>query len=211
MNYKELRKLALYLAENKANPKSKFAHLHPSVKERVVNTVYQPNMTDDELFSAIADEVSKYNMPKNPLYKKEAAISQQDYEDALEAKTEYDRLISPNKNLEKQADEILAKNPIPDDGDTEMIYEISDLDRMYTDDDELLQNLIYERINNQKALDYDNRYRTEFTKYEQNKYQPKLGPVFHIRNKDYQIRQGTTHRLPFNEIFENIDKPKISR
>ena len=210
MNYKELRKLALYLAEQKTNPKSKFAHLHPSVKERVVNTVYQPNMTDDELFSAIAEEVSKHNMPKNPMYKKEAAVSQQDYEDVLEAKSEYDRLISPNKNLEKHADEILAKNPLPDDGDTEMLYEISDLDRMYTDDDELLLNLIAERNNNRKALDYDKRYRTEYSKWEQNTYQPKLGPVFHIRNKNYQIRKGITHRDPFNEIYENIDKPKIS-
>lgn len=198
MNATLLRKLALTLAENKTNPKSKFAHLSPEAKQRVVNSSFKHNQTDDELFKAISENVSKHTMPKNPTHKV-ASVSQKDYE--------YDELIAPNQKLEAEADKILAANPEPDDFDTEDMFNIDRYDLEYTDNDELLQNLMIEQINNQKARDFDKRYRTEYAKWEQKQYQPTKGPVYHIRKKNYipKERKGTI--TPINELIENANDP----
>ena len=198
MNATLLRKLALTLAENKTNPKSKFAHLSPEAKQRIVNSSFEPNQTDDELFKAISENVSKHTMPKNPTHKV-ASVSQKDYE--------YDELIAPNSKLEAEADKILAANPEPDDFDTEDLFNIDRYDLEYTDDDELLQNLMIEQINNQKARDFDKRYRTEYAKWEQKQYQPTKGPVYHIRKKNYIPRERKGTITPINELIENANDP----
>lgn len=191
MNGALLRRLALQTAELKANPKSRFAHLHPSVRKRIVNSVYQDNMTDDELFKAISDKIMQHPMPKNPT--KEAAVSQKDYEKS------YDELIAPNKALEDKADEILAANPEKFTGDTEEIFNPTDFDYMY--DEDLIPDMIVERLNAQKAREFDDRYRKAYAIYDRQHYQPTMSKVTHIRRNSYvpQTNKSSGAKIPFDE------------
>lgn len=198
MNLIALRKLALQKALKKTNPQSKFAHLHPVVQERLVNSVYTPDMSEDALFKAIADKIVQHPMPKNST--KKAAISQNDYEKS------YDDLIAPNEALEAEADKILAANPEKFSGDTEEIFNPIELDYMYNED--LIPNMIVEKLNAQKAREYDARYRKAYAIYERQKYQPTLGPVYHIRRNNYKP-QPVNHknRIPFDERYTNMEDP----
>ena len=181
-----LRKLALQKALKKTNPRSRFARLHPVEQKRIVNSVYKPDMSDDELFRAIAHKIT------HPEYEKS-----------------YDELIAPNKKLEAEADKILAENPEPSNLDTEDMFNVDRYDLEYTDDDELLQNLLVEQINAAKAREYDKRYRQAYAIYERQKYQPTLGPVYHIRRNTYkpQVYEKRGAKVPFNELLENADHP----
>ena len=196
MNATLLRKLALTLAENKTNPKSKFAHLSPEAKQRVVNSSFKHNQTDDELFKAISENVSKHTMPKNPTHKV-ASVSQKDYE--------YDELIAPNKALEAEADKILAANPEKFTGDTEEIFEPTDLDYMYGED--LIPDMIVEKLNAQRAREYDARYRKAYAIYNRQHYQPTLGRVTHIRRNTYkpQPDRSSGAKIPVDERYTNME------
>ena len=199
MNLGQLRKYALMTAQTKTNPNSRFARLHPVAQERLVNSVYNPDMSDDELFKAIADKIVQHPMPKNPI--KEAAVSQKDYE-----KT-YDELIAPNKVLEEEADKILAANPEKFTGDTEEIFEPTDLDLMFGED--LIPNMIVEKLNAQKAREYDARYRKAYAIYDRQHYQPTLGRVTHIRRNTYkpQPDRSSGAKIPFDERYTNMEDP----
>ena len=199
MNLGQLRKYALMTAQMKANPKSRFAHLHPIVQERLVNSVYNPDMSDDELFKAIADKIVQHPMPKNPT--KEAAVSQLDYEKS------YDELIAPNRELEAEADKILAANPEKITGDTEEIFNPTEFDYMY--DEDLIPNMIIERLNAQKAREYDDRYRKAYAIYNRQHYQPTMGRVTHIRKNSYksQLDNSSRPKIPFDERYTNMEDP----
>lgn len=201
MNLGQLRKYALMTAQMKTNPKSRFARLHPIAQERVINSVYSPDMTDDELFKAIADEIVQYPMPKNPI--KEAAVSQKDYEKS------YDELIAPNRALEDEADKILSANPEKFTGDTEEIFDPTDLDYMYNED--LLPNIIAEKLNAQKAREFDARYRKAYAIYDRQHYQPTIGRVTHIRRNTYKPQPDRSSRakIPFNERMEDEGLPNF--
>jgi hypothetical protein len=201
MNGALLRRLALQTAELKTNPKSRFARLHPNARKRIVDSVYQDNMTDDELFKAISDKIMQHPMPKNPT--KEAAVSQRDYEKS------YDELIAPNKELEAEADKILAANPEKFTGDTEEIFDPTDLDYMY--DEDLIPNIIVEKINAQRARDFDARYRKAYAIYDRQHYQPTMGRVKHIWRKGYkpQPDRSSGRKLPFNERMEDEGLPNF--
>ena len=179
-----LRKLALQKARQRANPASKFAHMHPLEQLDIVKNVYKKGMTENQFYNDISKRVKQVNA-KN---------------------SNYDELILPNKALEAEADKILAANPEKFSGDTEDIFNIDELDYMYSDED-LLQNLIAERLNNQKARDFDKRYRTEYAKWEQRQYQPTKSPVYHIRNKNYIPREREGTITPFNDLIENAEAP----
>ena len=199
MNLGQLRKYALMTAQMKANPKSRFAHLHPIVQERLVNSVYHPDMSDDELFKAIANKIVQHPMPKNPT--KEAAVSQLDYEKS------YDELIAPNRELEAEADKILAANPEKITGDTEEIFNPTEFDYMY--DEDLIPNMIIERLNAQKAREYDDRYRKSYAIYDRQHYQPTIGRVTHIRKNSYkpQLDNSSRPKIPFDERYTNMEDP----
>lgn len=201
MNGALLRRLALQTAELKTNPKSRFARLHPSARKRIVDSVYQDNMTDDELFKAISDKIMQHPMPKNPT--KEAAVSQLDYEKS------YDELIAPNKELEAEADKILAANPEKFTGDTEEIFNPTDLDYMY--DEDLIPNMIVEKLNAQRARDFDTRYRKAYAIYDRQHYQPTLGRVTRIRRNTYkpQPDKHSGSKLPFDERMEDEGLPNF--
>lgn len=186
MNLIMLRKLAHQKALKKTNPRSVFARMHPGEQRAIIDKVYKPDMTDDELFKAITHK-----------------ITHPDYE-----KT-YDELIAPNKKLEAEADKILAENPEPNNLDTEDLFNIDRYDHEFTDDDELLQNLVVEQINAAKAREYDKRYRQAYAIYERQKYQPTLGPVYHVRRNTYkpQVYEKRGAKVPFNELLENADHP----
>lgn len=202
MNLGQLRKYALMTAQMKTNPKSRFAHLHPVAQERLVNSVYSPDMSDDDLFKAIADKIVQHPMPKNPT--KEAAVTQLDYENL---ESEYDRLIQPNKALEDEADKILAANPEKFTGDTEEIFDPTDLDYMY--DEDLIPNMIVEKINAQRARDFDARYRKAYAIYDRQQYQPTMGRVTHIGRKGYipQPDRSSGAKIPFDERYTNMEDP----
>lgn len=199
MNLGQLRKYALMTAQMKANPKSRFAHLHPIVQERLVNSVYNPDMSDDELFKAIANKIVQHPMPKNPT--KEAAVSQLDYEKS------YDELIAPNRKLEAEADKILAANPEKITGDTEEIFNPTEFDYMY--DEDLIPNMIVERLNAQKAREYDDRYRKAYAIYDRQHYQPTMGRVTHIRKNSYKplLDNSSRPKIPFDERYTNMEDP----
>lgn len=201
MNLGQLRKYALMTAQMKTNPKSRFARLHPVAQERLVNSVYSPDMTDDDLFKAIADKIVQHPMPKNPT--KEAAVSQLDYEKS------YDDLIAPNRALEAEADKILAANPEKFTGDTEEIFDPTDLDYMY--DEDLIPNIIVEKINAEKARDFDARYRKAYAIYDRQHYQPTMGRVKHIWRKGYkpQPDRSSGRKLPFNDRMEDEGLPNF--
>lgn len=186
MNIFQLQKIALQKALKKTDPRSQFAHMHKLDQLELVKDAYKPSMSDDQLYKAITQRVIENKNNKA---------------------SEYDRLIEPNKALEAEADKILAANPEKFTGDTEDIFNIDELDYMYSDNDELLQNLIAERLNNQKARDFDKRYRTEYAKWEQRQYQPTKGPVYHIRNKNYIPREREGTITPFNDLIENAEAP----
>ena len=204
MNGALLRRLALQTAELKTNPKSRFARLHPNARKRIVNSVYQDNMTDDELFKAISEKVMQHPMPKNPT--KEAAVTQHDYENMA---SEYDRLIQPNKALEAEADKILAANPEKFTGDTEEIFNPTDLDYMY--DEDLIPNMIVERLNAEKARDFDARYRKAYAIYDRQHYQPTMGRVTHIRRNGYrpQPDRSSGAKIPYNDRMEDEGLPNF--
>ena len=201
MSLGRLRKLALMTAQMKANPKSRFAHLHPDTQKRLVNSVYTPNMSDDDLFKAIADKIVQHPMPKNPT--KRAAVSQNDYEKS------YDDLIAPNETLEAEADKILAANPEKFTGDTEEIFNPSELDYMY--DEDLIPDMIVEKLNAQRARDFDARYRKAYAIYDRQHYQPTLGPVYHIRRNGYKSQpdRSSGRKLPFDERMEDEGLPNF--
>lgn len=183
MNLMMLRKLALQKALKKTNPQSKFAKMHPIEQMEIVNKAYKPNMSDDALYQAIADK-----------------IMHPDYEKS------YDDLIAPNKALEAEADKILAANPEKFTGDTEEIFNPTEADYIY--DKDLIPNMIVERLNAQKAREYDNNYRKAYAIYERQKYQPTLGPVYHIRRKNYMPQpENYKNRIPFDERYTNMEDP----
>lgn len=189
MDIFQLRRLAHQKALKKTNPRSIFARMHPGEQKAIIDKVYKPDMSDDELFKAIAHK-----------------ITHPDYEKS------YDELIAPNKQLEAEADRILAENPEPSNLDTEDLFNIDRYDHEFTDDDELLQNLVVEQINAAKAREYDKRYRQAYAIYERQKYQPTLGPVYHIRKNTYKPQVYERHgaKVPFNELLENADYPYVA-
>lgn len=201
MNLGQLRKYALMTAQMKTNPKSRFARLHPVAQERLVNFVYTPDMSDDELFKAIADKIVQQPMPKNPT--KEAAVSQRDYEKS------YDELIAPNKALEAEADKILATNPEKFTGDTEEIFDPTDIDYMY--DEDLIPNMIVEKLNAQRARDFDARYRKAYAIYDRQHYQPTMSSVTRIRRNTYkpQPDRHSGAKIPFDERMEDEGLPNF--
>lgn len=186
MNIFQLRKIALQKALKKTNPNSIFAKMHPIEQMEMVKDAYEPSMSDDQLFQAIAKRVIEN---KNSEY------------------SEYDRLIQPNKALEAEADKILAANPEKFTGDTEEIFNPTDLDYMY--DEDLIPNMIVEKLNAQKAREYDARYRKAYAIYDRQHYQPTMGRVTHIRRKGYipQPDRSSGAKIPFDERYTNMEDP----
>ena len=182
MNIFQLRKIALQKALKKTNPNSIFARMHPIEQMEMVKDAYEPSMSDDQLFQAIAKRVIEN---KNSEY------------------SEYDRLIQPNKALEAEADKILAANPEKFTGDTEEIFDPTDLEYMY--DEDLIPNMIVEKLNAQKAREYDARYRKAYAIYDRQHYQPTMGRVTHIRRNGYkpQPDRSSGAKIPYNDRMED--------
>lgn len=186
MNIFQLRKIALQKALKNTNPNSLFAKMHPTEQMEMVKDAYKPSMSDDQLFQAIAKRVIEN---KNSEY------------------SEYDRLIQPNKALEAEADKILAANPEKFTGDTEEIFNPTEFDYMY--DEDLIPNIIVERLNAQKAREYDDRYRKAYAIYDRQHYQPTMGRVIHIRKNSYipQTNGSSRAKIPFDERYTNMEDP----
>lgn len=194
MNLALLRKAALSTLNNKANPKSKFAHLSNVAKERLVNDVVKSNMPEDELIAAITDRIQQYNYPKNP----NKQISKVNIDDLPE-------VSAPNPQLERQADEFLAANPKEEFVDA--YYLPTQDDFMYSTDDQLL-NLLAENENIKKAQEFDDRFRKEYAIYDKQHYQPTKGQVWKIRKSDYKPQpEHQKIRALISDLLENAEDP----
>lgn len=194
MNLGTLRKAALMTLDMKANPKSKFAKLSNVAKERLVNDVYSPEMSDDELISAIVDKIQQQKMPKNPKYE-------------LKNKNN-DNISASYSDLERQADEILKANPEEEFVDA---YYLPTQDDFEYSDEETLLNLLAENENIKRAQAFDNRYRKEAAIYDKQHYQPTKGPVWHIRKSSYKPQpEHQKMRALISDLLENQDDPYAS-
>lgn len=192
MSLSGLRRLALQTANLKTNPKSKFAKLSDVAKERLINDVYVENMTDDELFSAIANRIQQYNFPKNP--------------NKQLSNNNFTKTVS-NSELEKQADDILAANP--EEVSEDVYYLPTQNDFVYSTDEEIL-NLLAENENIKKAQAYDDRYRKEYAIYDKQHYQPTKGSVWHIKKSTYKPQpEHQKIRTLISELLENQDDPYV--
>lgn len=194
MNLGALRKAALMTLDMKANPKSKFAKLSNVAKERLVNDVYSPEMSDDELISAIVDKIQQQKMPKNPKYE-------------LKNKNN-DNISTSYSDLERQADEILKANPEEEFVDA---YYLPTQDDFEYSDEETLLNLLAENENIKRAQAFDDRYRKEVAIYDKQHYQPTKGPVWHIRKSTYKPQpEHQKMRALISDLLENQDDPYAS-
>lgn len=104
------QKNARMLADLKTNPKSKYAKLSDAEKNNLIRLVYKDDMSDDELFNAIRNQIQSkrnFNTPEVKDYTK--SVQDYDYNEPFD-KELYSQLTEPNTKLEQQADKILNED-----------------------------------------------------------------------------------------------------